>query len=216
MTIRFECEFCGKTLKADDSKAGKKVKCPGCEGLLTIPAPPSEPEFYDDAAKDDDAEDWDAADSGTVTCPACGEEKPANKIKCPYCGEGGSKKKKKGGRRSSGARDRVQGPAIGLLVCAIIGGLIQAVAFVFQLAAGDKGPAEMAGVVVAGLLVAGSTTLVAIGALKMKNLTNYGLAMTASILAMIPCFSPCCLIGLPIGIWSLVVLGDASVKSKFD
>ena len=39
--------------------------------------------------------------------------------------------------------------------------------------------------------------------------------MTATILAMIPCISPCCLLGLPVGIWSLVVLLDENVKASF-
>ena len=37
----------------------------------------------------------------------------------------------------------------------------------------------------------------------------------ASILAMIPCLSPCCLIGLPIGIWALVILMKPEVKAAF-
>ena len=53
------------------------------------------------------------------------------------------------------------------------------------------------------------------GALKMKKLENYGLCMGASIVAMIPCISPCCLIGLPIGIWALVVLNKPEIKSSF-
>lgn len=53
------------------------------------------------------------------------------------------------------------------------------------------------------------------GALKMKSLQSYGLAMTASVLAMIPCVSPCCLVGLPIGIWSLIVLMNPDVKAAF-
>ncbi len=51
--------------------------------------------------------------------------------------------------------------------------------------------------------------------MKMKKLESYGLAMAASIIAMIPCLSPCCLIGLPIGIWALVVLSKPEVKSAF-
>ena len=39
--------------------------------------------------------------------------------------------------------------------------------------------------------------------------------MTASILAVVPCVSPCCLVGLPIGIWALVVLSKPEVKSQF-
>ena len=53
------------------------------------------------------------------------------------------------------------------------------------------------------------------GALKMKNLENFGLAMAASIIAIIPCFGPCCCIGIPAGIWSLVVLNKPEVKSAF-
>ena len=53
------------------------------------------------------------------------------------------------------------------------------------------------------------------GALKMKNLRSYGLALTATILAMIPCLSNCCIIGLPIGIWALVILLNDQVKQSF-
>jgi hypothetical protein len=53
------------------------------------------------------------------------------------------------------------------------------------------------------------------GALKMKNLENFGLAMAASIIAIIPCFGPCCCLGIPVGIWSLVVLNKPEVKSAF-
>ena len=63
-----------------------------------------------------------------------------------------------------------------------------------------------------GLLLA---ILVIVGGMKMKNLDNYGLAMTAAILGMIPCISPCCLLGLPFGIWALVVLGRPEVKAAF-
>ena len=54
-----------------------------------------------------------------------------------------------------------------------------------------------------------------LGGLKMKSLESYSLVMTVSVIAMIPCFSPCCLIGLPIGIWALVVLSKPEVKSAF-
>jgi hypothetical protein len=36
-----------------------------------------------------------------------------------------------------------------------------------------------------------------------------------SILAAAPCLSPCCLFGLPIGIWSIVVLMNDNVKRSF-
>jgi hypothetical protein len=49
----------------------------------------------------------------------------------------------------------------------------------------------------------------------MKRLENHGMSMAAAIIAMVPCISPCCLIGLPIGIWALTVLNDPSVKAAF-
>jgi hypothetical protein len=53
------------------------------------------------------------------------------------------------------------------------------------------------------------------GGLKMKRLENHGLAVASSILAIIPCTSPCCLLGIPVGIWALVVLMKPEVKSAF-
>jgi hypothetical protein len=36
MAIAFSCS-CGKHLKARDEFAGRKIKCPGCQGILLIP-----------------------------------------------------------------------------------------------------------------------------------------------------------------------------------
>jgi len=57
--------------------------------------------------------------------------------------------------------------------------------------------------------------IVLIGASKMQKLQSYQFALTASIVAMIPCISPCCLFGLPFGIWALLVLNKSEVKSHF-
>jgi len=55
--------------------------------------------------------------------------------------------------------------------------------------------------------------LVGYGALQMLKLRSYGWSLAASILALIPCTSPCCVVGLPIGIWALVVLSRPEVKA---
>lgn len=58
--------------------------------------------------------------------------------------------------------------------------------------------------------------LVVFGALQMKNRKNWGLAVAAAVIAMIPCFnSCCCLLGLPAGIWSLVILMKPEIKAQF-
>ena len=50
---------------------------------------------------------------------------------------------------------------------------------------------------------------------KMMKLESHGMAFTATILAMIPCISPCCLLGLPLGIWGIMILNDPQVKASF-
>jgi hypothetical protein len=59
------------------------------------------------------------------------------------------------------------------------------------------------------------SVLILVGAARMQSLRNYEFALTAAILAMVPCLTPCCLIGLPFGIWAVVVLRKAGVKSQF-
>lgn len=128
---------------------------------------------------------------------------------------------------SPAAAEQVGGPAIGLIVVAILGVIAQIASLIFSLVgasflASSQMPKEAwtnmfygpIGVVssIVSILMGG---LILFGALQMKKLESYGLAMAASIIAMVPCFSPCCLIGLPIGIWAVVVLSKPEVKSAF-
>ena len=56
--------------------------------------------------------------------------------------------------------------------------------------------------------------LMFVGGLKMKNLEGRGLAMTGALLALFPS-SYCCVVGLPVGIWALLVLRAPEVKAAF-
>ena len=44
MPISFDCDVCGKQLKAVDEHAGRRTRCPGCATVVRIPtlAPPPE------------------------------------------------------------------------------------------------------------------------------------------------------------------------------
>jgi hypothetical protein len=64
-------------------------------------------------------------------------------------------------------------------------------------------------------LVAISSLLIIVGAVKMMSLSSRGWGMTASILAMLPCVSGCCLLGVPFGIWAIVVLNNKEVAAAF-
>ena len=126
------------------------------------------------------------------------------------------------------ASDQVSGPSVGLLITGILGGILSLVGLILSLvetgiesvtahryieeyASIAEGAAGVAFCFV-GLLVAG---FIIYASLKMKELTQWSLCIAASIIAMIPCISPCCIVGLPIGIWCLVVLTKPEVKTAF-
>jgi hypothetical protein len=76
-----------------------------------------------------------------------------------------------------------------------------------------------------GLAILVLKTLVAIlgsgfvlyGGLQMLKLQNHTHCMIASVLVMAPCVTPCCccVVGIPIGIWALLVLNRSDVRSAF-
>lgn len=70
------------------------------------------------------------------------------------------------------------------------------------------------GVVTNGIvLVVGVLTIYS--ATRMKKFQGHTMAVVVSALACVPCTSGCCIVGIPIGIWSIVVLMDANVKAAF-
>ncbi|MBI3861604.1 MAG: hypothetical protein HY290_06885 [Planctomycetia bacterium] len=110
MPISCECPECGKRLKAADSAAGKKAKCPDCGAAVPIPVKKKpKPKSAEESEFDLQSLDIDAGMAGPVeeeqiACPACSEMINATAGKCRYCGENLSapRKKKKGKRSRSG------------------------------------------------------------------------------------------------------------------
>jgi hypothetical protein len=68
---------------------------------------------------------------------------------------------------------------------------------------------------VSGLLGIVCNAIVIFGGSKMRKLQGYGLAMAACILAMLPCTGWCCIFGLAVGIWGIVILLKDEVKTSF-
>jgi hypothetical protein len=117
-------------------------------------------------------------------------------------------------RDAAYAQARVQGPALALLITfglMLALSMTMLVVFLVALATGDNNEPEALFQFVFSIPMSG---LVVYGAYKMRRLENHGLAVAAAVLAMIPC-SGCCVLGLPFGIWALVVLNDPSVKAAF-
>jgi hypothetical protein len=139
-----------------------------------------------------------------------------------------------GGPGNPMALAKVKGPATALLVTAVVGIILQVLGLIYSLVAGNAQPqlppgadpqqvqlmqniAVFSGTVgmVLGVISIVIGVVIILGALKMMKLERYGLAMTSAVLALIPCISPCCLLGLPFGIWAIIALNDATVKASF-
>ncbi len=68
--------------------------------------------------------------------------------------------------------------------------------------------------VIGGVVGLGVSVVILLAGTKLRAARAKGLALTGSILAMTP-LSACCLLGLPIGIWCVVVMGKPDVKAAF-
>ena len=121
----------------------------------------------------------------------------------------------------------VSGPATFMMVLSIISIPLSLVGLAFSILGGSAGffdnlPPELreqfmlqgvAGIVQYSLSLI-AHIIILIGAIKMKSLRSYGLAMTASILSILfQC--GCCCLGIGAGIWALVILSKPAVKAMF-
>jgi len=127
------------------------------------------------------------------------------------------------------AASQVSGPAIALMVVTGMSALFYLAATALSLFAGGMGflmPSSgsdplsgMLGGVFAALIYAVFAILSGVafyGALRMKQLRSYNLALAAAIIAVVPCTTyVCCILATPLGIWALVVLMKPEVKAAF-
>lgn len=122
-------------------------------------------------------------------------------------------------------------PGVALLITGILNagfGLIALVSGAFRLS--GLGPPESIptnenerlGFIIGTVLgygIAGVSLLLAplviIGALKMMRGKSYGLGMSAAIIATLPVTSCCFLLGIPAGVWAIIVLRNPEVKGFF-
>ena len=214
MPIEFRCRQCGKLLRTGDDTAGRQAQCPGCGAISVVAASTAPSEWSIPLVAPPGAGDPFAA--GPAVAGVADSENP---YQSPIA-------------VSVLAAQRVSGPATALIVTAILGilaHLVVTVVYAILLTMSLNGqirelqpqqePAELAigsGVLMAIGVLGLMTGLVALfGAIKMRRCESYPFAIAASIIVMIPCISPCTVLGLPFGIWALLVLSDGSVKAAF-
>lgn len=129
----------------------------------------------------------------------------------------------------SEARCRVAGPAIALAVvaCVSAAAVLYSVANTLSLLLTGAGIAvpQPSGLhtdtqllvrFTWGVLLLAANIVVLIGALRMKELRSRPFSTVACVLAIIPCFGPCFVLGIPFGIWGLVALNDQRVRQAFN
>jgi hypothetical protein len=221
MPIEFRCGQCGKLLRTGDDTVGRQAQCPECGSLTGVPGPaertgatPPLAPLGAGSSASSDATSGNPSGAGQEWRGTQGSQNPyqspvayANLV---------------------APAQRVSAPATALIVTGILGICLQVLGIIFnliQMTVGvqiaHQGPEAIPVMFGTGInLVFGAIfmaigVVVVVGATKMKNLENYSLAMASAIIAVIPCISPCCLLGLPFGIWALVVLNDSSVKAAF-
>jgi len=141
----------------------------------------------------------------------------------------GRAKKKAPGSLNAGddiesIRHRVWIPAVGLLIAgaldclvavgAVVGALILLIRTVFfgQFIEFSFLPGSAQLVIVVAMVA--YAVLVVLGAWNLMQLRSYRLAMAGSILALFP-FSPGAIVGVPMGIWALVLMTKEKVKAAF-
>lgn len=222
--IEFRCSGCHKLLRTPADTAGKPAKCPECGQIVAVPGAaagvPTETLPYPSPTPGP-ATGSPFAPAGSGTAAPSDPENPylapTQYGQPPFQAFAGA---------DPLAASRVAGPAVALIVVGalgIAGQLLGVISNLVQIGGGAFGrgaqnqmPLFLTGGVgiVTAVVLAVLYLVVILGAVRMKNLESYGWAMAAAIIAMLPC-SCCCAVGLPFGIWALVVLSDAGVKAAF-
>jgi hypothetical protein len=117
----------------------------------------------------------------------------------------------------------VRGPAIGLIALGGINLFLVLMYVLGTLADWDERGWELAWretlelgpIVLTGMVLSVPVSIfMIVAAVRMMNLRSYRLAVVAAILALVP-IGLTIVLGLPIGVWALVVLGSANVRNAF-
>lgn len=214
MSINVSCPSCGRPYTVKDDAAGKRFKCKDCESVVEVPVASGnsgDDEFgdpYDTSGFDDDA-------SG-IPAPVTGRRR----ISPP----------------TSGASPDLKSKTLWPAVCMYVVIALSILNGLWNLASLAMGPQEVpqvddpqvqeflnrmfeqskvTGPVFAVLYLFRDIFLI-FAFSRLQSMNMWGVAMAGAIISVIPCIgSPCCICGVPFGIWALVVLNDPAVKAAF-
>lgn len=241
MPINFPCSNCQRTIRVPDGSEGKKTKCPKCQEIQRIPdsasaSPPPTPSspLGDLGGESSSGGDslWDSLEKDNASSSTGGSSNPFGDSPDSFGGVAPNPYASPSATSSpvsrNSARGKIMGPAIALLVVVGLGMLLFLVQYGVQIADLDNlvadarldNKAQETGFYIgffgAGILCLLCGIITIAGMIRALQVRNYGLVMTAFILAMLPCTSSClCIFALPFSIWGIVVLNDKSVSAAF-
>jgi hypothetical protein len=204
--IDVDCPGCNQRLRLPVTAAGTHISCPDCNASIEVPAT--------GIAK---KPQWAWPKQGQLGDEA--DERPRRDYDHP--------------RQASIARSDASGvmaPAICMIVVASLGVLLnffncvdaivheappvnpQDPLFMQQIQINSYGAVPAIFRAVLGLISAGTI----VGSIQMLRCRQWGLALTAGVLSIVNIGGGCCLLGLPFGIWALVVLARPEVRAEFE
>lgn len=225
MPVQTTCPSCGRKLRVPEHLTGRRVKCPSCQetfqskpdeeparGGYYMQAPAQRPKLEDE---------WEASRRGRTPYDDRNDDRDYERRRSRYDDDDDrdefrdeERRRKRQKRR---AREMCLIPGILYIVLSAIniagmGLSILGNAVDLRTGQGDEdtGPA----IVLAGMSLIASL-VVLIGGIQMIRLQTWGVAMAASVLCVIPVITPCCMLGIPFGVWGIIVLCNNRVKESF-
>lgn len=257
MPFQTSCPSCDRPLRVPDSLIGQEVRCPGCDRTWTPSAPrnevantapslesaPSSEESQTAVEGESPLDQFRESPGGSLPVPPpppTGDRRDRDEVDDDEEMEDRFERRLEERwheRRSEGrveqSRNRLMGPAIGLMVASGIRmlcglGMIVYFGFVFTLGmsgpgarpAGGMNPFLVPMVVMSiyGIVVIILGLLALVGAVKMFRMRSWGWSLATCIVTLIPlgecCFVPF-FIGVAFSIWGIVILCDPAVKKSF-
>jgi hypothetical protein len=225
MPLTIHCPACSKKLQIPDKLMGRMVRCPSCHKAFEAAESAggqTEPEDSVSAGPGKDAGAGYSINPARTVSPKVvfdsddvDDDEPVARKR----------------RRRRGDGSAALAPAISLLCVAVLSLILSLIYGAFQLLVVAKNlpppppgmdEARKAGYEI-GVRVGAYgfpiafllwTIFVLAGSIQMLRLRSYGLAITGAVVALLPC-NPGCILGLPFGIWAIIVLAKPEVKEAF-
>ena len=230
MPIEAICPSCKQKLKVPDALVGKKVRCQKCNSVF-MAEEEIEMEVVEEPLESIEVIEGPPKAKREERPPQVLDEEEDELDDEPRPRRRPRRRK----RRRSSVAEQVRIPALLLYITGFVGAGVNLIWVIYRVVvvitlsssvpAGSPGfqsgqatgfiAGAIIGVIVQLCVAFVWSALVVKGAQSMSSLQGYSSAIAGCIIAMLPCGCGC-FMGLPIGIWGLVVLTQNDVKRAFD